>query len=151
MIRKFEKNDIDSVMQIWKDENIKAHAFISKEFWESNYNNVKESLPNAEIYVYILEEKIVGFIGLNNNYIEGIFVDTNNQCKGIGSSLLDKAKEKRNSLTLKVYQKNKNAINFYEKNDFVIENKDIDESTNEIEYTMIWNKFLYHEWKDKKI
>ena len=95
MIRKFEKNDIDSVMQIWKDENIKAHAFISKEFWESNYNNVKESLPNAEIYVYILEEKIVGFIGLNNNYIEGIFVDTKNQCKSIRSSLKKKQKKKK--------------------------------------------------------
>lgn len=31
MIRKFEKNDIDEVMKIWKNENIKAHEFISKE------------------------------------------------------------------------------------------------------------------------
>ena len=29
MIRKFEKNDINPVMQIWKNENIKAHKFIS--------------------------------------------------------------------------------------------------------------------------
>ena len=37
MIRKFEKNDIDAVMQIWKSENIKAHKFIPKEYWDSNY------------------------------------------------------------------------------------------------------------------
>ena len=37
MIRKFEKNDINPVMQIWKNENIKAHKFISKEYWKNNY------------------------------------------------------------------------------------------------------------------
>ncbi len=41
-----------------------------------------------------LKENIVGFIGINENYIEGIFIDTNNQCKGIGTSLLNKSKKK---------------------------------------------------------
>lgn len=140
MIRRFNKNDINDVMQIWENENIKAHKFISKEYWESNYNFVKESLPKAEIYVYIIKEKIVGFVGLDNNYIEGIFVDTNNQCNGIGTSLLNKVKESRNSLTLSVYKKNKNAISFYKKNGFVITNENMDNNTKEIEYTMIWNK-----------
>lgn len=140
MIRKFEKNDINDILQIWKSENIKAHKFIPKEYWESNYNLVKEAAPNAEIYVYIINEKIVGFVGLDNNYIEGIFVDTNNQCNGIGRSLLNKVKENRNNLTLSVYKKNINAINFYKKNDFIITSENIDKDTNEIEYTMTWNK-----------
>lgn len=140
MIRKFEKNDIDVIMQIWKNENIKAHSFISKEYWENNYNYVREILPNAEIYVYILKEDIVGFVGLNENYIEGIFVDTNNQCNGIGTSLLNKVKEDRNNLTLSVYKKNISAINFYKKNNFIITSENIDKNTDEIEYTMTWNK-----------
>ena len=140
MIRKFEKNDINDVMEIWKNENIKAHQFIPNEYWERNYSNVKEALLNAEIYVYIIEENILGFIGLDQNYIEGIFIDTNNQCNGIGTSLLNKVKENRNTLTLSVYKKNINAINFYKKNDFTITNESIDQDTNEIEYTMIWNK-----------
>ena len=140
MIKRFEKNDINVVMQIWKSENIKAHKFIPKEYWENNYNFVKAVLPNAEIYVYINKGKIVGFVGLDNNYIEGIFVDTNNQCNGIGTSLLNKVKENRNNLTLSVYKKNINAINFYKKNDFIITSENIDKNTNEIEYTMIWNK-----------
>ena len=115
MIRRFNKNDINDVMQIWENENIKAHKFISKEYWESNYNFVKESLPKAEIYVYIIKEKIVGFVGLDNNYIEGIFVDTNNQCNGIGTSLLNKVKESRNSLTLSVYKKIKTRLVFIRK------------------------------------
>lgn len=115
MIRKFEKNDINPVMQIWKNENIKAHKFISKEYWKNNYNYVKEILPNAEIYVYVMESNVVGFIGLDQNYIEGIFVNTNNQCNGIGTLLLNKVKEDRNTLTLNVYKKNTKAINFYKK------------------------------------
>lgn len=140
MIRKLETNDIDAVMQIWKNENIEAHKFIPKEYWENNYNYVKDILPNAEVYVYIVKEKIVGFIGLDNNYIEGIFVDKNNQCKGIGCSLLNKVKENKDSLTLKVYRKNTNAINFYKKRGFIFVNENMDKSTNEIEYIMTWNK-----------
>lgn len=140
MIREFEKSDIDAVMQIWKNENIKAHNFISREYWENNYSYVKEILPNAEIYVYIFKENIVGFIGINKNYIEGLFVNTNNQCNGIGTSLLNKAKEIKNNLTLNVYKKNTNAISFYKKNGFVITSENIDNNTKEIEYTMTWKK-----------
>lgn len=140
MIRKLEKNDINDVMEIWKKENIKAHQFIKKEYWKHKYNYVKEILPNSEIYVYIVGSDIVGFIGLDQNYIEGIFVDTNNQCKGIGTLLLKKVKENRNTLTLSVYKKNTNAIKFYKKNSFVITSESIDKNTNEIEYTMEWRK-----------
>lgn len=140
MIREFEDNDTDNIMQIWKSENIKAHNFISKEYWENNYEYVKNILPNAEIYVFIVKEKIVGFVGIDNNYIEGIFVDTNNQSNGIGTSLLNKVKENRNNLTLSVYKKNTKAINFYKENDFIITSESIDKNTNEIEYTMTWNR-----------
>ena len=72
--------------------------------------------------------------------LKEIFIDTNNQCKGIGTSLLNKVKENRNNLTLNVYKKNINAINFYKKNDFIITSENIDKDTAEIEYTMTWNK-----------
>lgn len=140
MIRKFKKSDISAVMEIWKNENIRTHNFIEKEYWEKNYEYVKDILPNADIYVYILDEHIVGFVGVNNNYIEGIFVDIKNQHSRIGTSLLDKIKENKENLTLSVYKKNTNAIKFYEKNNFIIISENIDENTNEIEYIMTWKK-----------
>ena len=140
MIRKFEKNDINAVMEIWVNENIRTHNFIAKEYWKDNYEYVKDILPKADIYVYILDEQVVGFVGVNNNYVEGIFVDINNQHSGIGTSLLDRIKENKDSLTLNVYKKNANAIKFYEKNNFIITSENIDEDTNEIEYTMTWSK-----------
>lgn len=140
MIRKFEKNDINAVMEIWVNENIRTHNFIAKEYWKDNYEYVKDILPKADIYVYILDEQVVGFVGANNNYVEGIFVDINNQHSGIGTSLLDRIKENKDNLTLNVYKKNANAIKFYEKNNFIITRENIDKDTNEIEYTMTWSK-----------
>ena len=140
MIRKFKKEDIDEVMEIWKNENIRTHDFISKEYWKNNYEYVKDILPNADIDVYLLDEHIVGFIGVDNDYIEGIFVDINNQHNGIGTSLLNKIKEEKEKLTLSVYKKNINAIKFYKKNGFIITGESIDKNTDEIEYTMTWKK-----------
>ena len=62
MIRKFEKNDINAVMEIWVNENIRTHNFIAKEYWKDNYEYVKDILPKADIYVYILDEQVVGFV-----------------------------------------------------------------------------------------
>ena len=37
MVRRMEETDLDSVMQIWLESNIKAHDFIPKEYWENNF------------------------------------------------------------------------------------------------------------------
>lgn len=138
MIRKFDIKDIDDVMNIWITENIIAHSFIPNEYWKNNFKYVKNILPNAEIYVYLEDNFILGFIGLNDNYIEGIFVDSKYQGKGIGTALLNKAKEIKQQLTLSVYKKNSRAIKFYQKNGFEITEENIDEENDEVEYIMSW-------------
>lgn len=57
MIRKFEKSDINSVAEIWLDTNIKAHSFVSQQYWRNNFELVKESLNQAEVYVFANEKK----------------------------------------------------------------------------------------------
>lgn len=140
MIRKFEKSDIDQIMQIWLNENTKAHDFIPSNYWLDNYSFVQEALCLAEIYVATIDAKVVGFIGLNENYIEGIFVDSNIQSQGVGTSLLNYVKEIKTTLALSVYQKNDHAFRFYQRHGFIIEKQDVDEMTNEIEYVMHWQK-----------
>ena len=129
-------------MQIWLDTNIKAHSFIPQKYWTDNYAVVKDILPQAEIYVYEDDNtsQIGGFIGLTDNYIEGIFVREAIQSKGIGKQLLNYAKEIKSSLRLNVYQKNTRAITFYQREQFVIRSEIIDDSTNEKEFIMTWSK-----------
>lgn len=75
-----------------------------------------------------------------DNYIAGIFVNKNNQSRGIGKQLLDYVKEIKETLNLSVYQKNIRAISFYQREQFVIQSEHIDDDNNEKEFIMTWNK-----------
>ena len=68
MVRKLQKTDIDRVAYIWLDTNLKAHYFISAQYWKDNFELVKEMLLQAEVYVYEDEQKIQGFIGMSGEY-----------------------------------------------------------------------------------
>ncbi len=142
MIRKMEEKDIPDVLQIWLETNIRAHNFIEKEYWTGNYEMVKQILPEAEVYVYEDEKngQIVGFIGMNNQYVEGLFVKESAQSRGIGKQLLDHAKSRKTELRLGVYQKNVRAMRFYLRENFLIQAEEMDEDTNEKEYIMGWGK-----------
>ena len=138
MIRRLQETDIDRVMELWLGVNLKAHDFVSAAYWRSNFEPVKEMLPQAEVYVYEAAEEIQGFVGLTGEYIEGIFVSGEMQSQGIGKRLLDHMKAIKDTLYLSVYQKNTRAIRFYQREGFVIQHEGWDESTGEKEYEMIW-------------
>ena len=140
MIRKLQKADINRAADIWLKTNLKAHFFIPEQYWISNYEFVKEMLPQAEVYVYEDDKMIQGFVGLNDEYIEGIFVSDEMQSCGIGKLLLDYIKDKKVRLQLNVYQKNARAISFYQREGFIIQCKGLDEATGEKEYTMLWKQ-----------
>lgn len=134
------KSDLSAVMKIWLDTNIKSHNFVSKEYWTSNYEIVKEILPKSEIYVYEEDDTnlIDGFIGMMDSYLAGLFVKDTAQSKGIGKQLLDYAKSIKSEMTLSVYQKNIRAVHFYQREQFQIQSENIDDNTNEKEFIMIW-------------
>lgn len=141
MIRKLQKVDINKVADIWLKTNLKAHYFIPEQYWTNNYEVVKEMLPQAEVYVYEDDKIIQGFAGINDEYIEGIFVSDEMQSRGIGKMLLDYIKDKKDRLQLKVYQKNVRAMSFYQREGFTIQSEGMDEFTGEKEYVMNWESF----------
>lgn len=138
MIRKMKNIDFNRVADIWLKTNLKAHYFIPEQYWTNNYEVVKEMLPQAEVYVYEDDKIIQGFIGINDEYIEGIFVSDEMQSRGIGKMLLDYIKDKKDRLQLKVYQKNVRAMSFYQREGFTIQSESMDEFTGEKEYVMNW-------------
>lgn len=142
MIRKFETQDLDAVMQIWLQANLDAHAFIPASFWEAHFEMVRDLLSQAELYVHENEDtrQIDGFIGLTENHIEGIFVAKSARSKGIGRVLLEYAKSRKPRLMLSVYQKNERALAFYQREQFTVQSEGIDEDTNEAELQMLWSR-----------
>lgn len=140
MIRTLQNKDINEMARIWLDSNIQAHDFISSQYWHDQYEMVKEEISKVEVYVYEDHDKILGFVGLNDDYLAGIFICQEVQSKGIGKQLIDFVKGIKEQINLSVYQKNERAIKFYQREDFAIVSENIDHYTNEKEYSMTWRQ-----------
>lgn len=142
MIRKLAERDIDEIMEIWLEGNIQAHYFIPQDYWKSCESAVRELLPQAEVYVYEDKDsgRISGFIGLNGEHIEGIFVRGTERSSGIGGRLIGYVKECRNSLSLNVYRKNGRAYKFYLREGFTVKAELTDGNTGEEELLLEWKK-----------
>ncbi len=138
MIRQLQNKDIDKIMGIWLESTIYAHKFISKEYWNENYNIVKDMyIPISKTFVYEDNDDIRGFISIiNNDFIGALFVEKNYQSQGIGKSLIDYAKNLYDNLSLAVYKENEKALEFYKKMGFKIISENINEDTNCVEYIM---------------
>ena len=138
MIRSIENKDIDKIMNIWLWSTIKAHDFIQKEYWEKNYNIVKDIyIPMAETFVFEDEECIKGFISIiNNKFIGALFVDIDFQNSGIGKKLINHVTDRYKNLNLAVYKENKKSVDFYINRGFKITKEQINEDSGHNEYIM---------------
>lgn len=140
MIRKYVSSDLNRIMELWLQTNVKAHDFVSASYWEGMYDIVKMILPDATITVYEEDGKILGFVGKMNEYIAGLFVDYDFHSQGIGTALIDNLKEKNPYLTLHVYEKNQETVDFYLKQGFKVISKEVQDHTNEVELYMKWDR-----------
>ena len=140
MIRPFAEGDLDQVMEIWLAANLQAHSFVPAEYWEGNLAAVRRALPQAEVYVCQEGEELLGFLGLEGDYLAGIFVRPGEQSRGLGRQLLDRAKEVRDRLGLNVYQKNVRALSFYRREGFRVLDEGTDRAAGERELRMVWDR-----------
>lgn len=139
MIQKFIQSDMQPVLDIWLEASIDAHNFIDREFWESNVSAMREIyLPSSEIYVSEDDGSVNGFIALNGDSVAALFVSPSSQGKGIGTQLLNKAKEMRGTLELCVYKENVKSFEFYIKHLFAAEGEHMDSKTGCIQILMRW-------------
>ena len=137
MVRLFEFRDLDKIMEIWLAGNLQAHSFIREEFWKQNFELVKSVLPNAEVYVYEEAGEIQGFIGMDADYIAGLFVKEQYRGQGIGRRLIEAVKQKKR-LSLHVYEKNTGAVAFYRSEGFQVKQVMTEKETGENEFLMVY-------------
>lgn len=100
---------------------------------------MKQVLPFAELYVYEVDKQVVAFVGLEKNYIAGIFIQQEYRSQGIGKHLLDFLKLTHSTLSLTVYSKNRKALQFYLRENFRVVNEGVDSDNNEKELLMQWD------------
>ncbi|MFI3622550.1 GNAT family N-acetyltransferase [Vagococcus fluvialis] len=137
---KITEKELGRIIDIWLASNIEAHPFVDQAYWKSHQEEVREALPHSDLSYYEIDGEIVGFIGIVDGYIAGIFVDSQYRGKRIGKQLLDDAKAKNNHLELSVYKDNKAATRFYLREEFKIIKEEFDEETNQWDCLMEWEK-----------
>ena len=142
MIRRMGEGDLEAVAAIWLDANREAHDFIPASYWLGHFEEVRTALAQAEVWVFEAEARaeISGFIGLQEDYIAGIFVRREARSGGVGRQLLDHVKAARRQLRLQVYRKNSRATGFYRREGFRVLEEGVDPGTGEAELLMEWRR-----------
>lgn len=136
-IREFNVSDMDAVIDIWLRASVQSHSFMSKEYWSSKSEDMREKyIPFAETQVYEDNGIIKGFISLCDDTVAAIFVDPKFQGQGIGQQLINNAKKIRKKLNLTVYKSNQNSVDFYLNRGFEIVKEQICEHTGHCELMM---------------
>ena len=142
MIRRMGEGDLEAVAAIWLDANREAHDFIPASYWLGHFEEVRTALAQAEVWVFEAEARaeISGFIGLQEDYIAGIFVRREARSGGVGRQLLDHVKARRRQLRLHVYRKNLRAGAFYPREGVYVLEGGVDPGTGEAELLMEWRR-----------
>ena len=142
MIRRPDTQDLDTVSAIWLDANREAHDFIPASYWLGHFEEVRTALAQAEVWVFEAEARaeISGFIGLQEDYIAGIFVRREARSGGVGRQLLDHVKAGHLRLSLRVYEKNQRAAAFYRREGFRLLETGVDPETGEAELLLEWRR-----------
>lgn len=142
MIRNLESADLPAVSSIWLDANREAHDFIPASYWLGHQAEVRAALAQAEVWVFADEDqfKISGFVGLQGDYIAGIFIRREVRSCGVGRRLLNHVKESHHRLSLRVYEKNRRAEAFYRREGFHLLERGVDPETGEVELLLEWRR-----------
>lgn len=116
MIRKYRDQDLDDLLTVWAAASEIAHPFLTQEFLDLERENIPNLyLPNAETWVFDDQGRVVGFVALLGNEVGAIFVHPDQQRRGVGRQLMDKAKELRGELVVEVFKANSIGRAFYAK------------------------------------
>jgi ribosomal protein S18 acetylase RimI-like enzyme len=118
----YESKYAEQTVKMWRDSKYKAigqkevHSFESHVYF---LNNILHKEYRVDIALW--NERVVGIIAYNESEINQLYIHNDHQGKGIGKSLLKKAKEQSSGrLTLYTFEINKKAQLFYEMNGFKI-------------------------------
>lgn len=119
-IRPYEAEDNAVLTDIWYSASKVAHHFLGEDKLLEHRSLVSELyLPKAETWVACLDGNPVGFIGLMDNFVGGIFVSPEAQGKGVGQALIAYGLELKGSLNLDAYAINARTCKFYKRLGFV--------------------------------
>ena len=143
LVRPFRPDeDMDAVLDIWVRASERAHAFVPPGFWRAHLGRMRDHyLPLAEVRVALWPD-VAGFAAVVAEHLAALFVAPERQGRGLGRLLVEDARQRRDELSLNVYESNRAARAFYEHLGFVARDRVRDALTGRMEWTMLWRRDL---------
>lgn len=115
IIRQATNADHPYLLNIWLRSVRATHHFLKESDIEELLPQLRDIyLPAVELWVAVdAEDCPLGFVGLNENHVEMLFIEPGLRGKGIGRTLLDHARRSRNQMSVDVNEQNPDAVGFY--------------------------------------
>lgn len=115
IIRQATNADHPQLLNIWLRSVRATHHFLQESDIEALLPQLRDIyLPAVELWVAVnTEDYPTGFIGLNENHVEMLFIEPDLRGKGIGRALLNHARSSRNQMSVDVNEQNPEAVGFY--------------------------------------
>jgi len=108
--------DYEQMIVIWEKSVRATHHFLSEtDILAYRELILNEYFDQVELFSLKLEDEIKGFIGLNGQAIQMLFIHPEARGDGFGTLLIDFAKTTHGANTVDVNEQNIQAIGFYEK------------------------------------
>ncbi|MDE7473372.1 MAG: GNAT family N-acetyltransferase, partial [Muribaculaceae bacterium] len=113
-----------TLSSIWERSVRATHDFLDEDTIEEIKAALEPSyFPNVELYAVSHNGSLTGFIGLRNDMIEMLFIDSHSRGQGYGSSLIEFAFD-RGATKVDVNEQNPLALAFYRSKGFKIIGRD---------------------------
>ncbi|MBZ9780228.1 acetyltransferase [Pseudomonas sp. REP124] len=115
IIRQATNADHPLLLDIWLRSVRATHHFLQESDITALLPQLRDIyLPAVELWVAVdAQDRPLGFIGLNENHVEMLFIEPDLRGKGIGRALLDHARRSRNEISVDVNEQNPEAVGFY--------------------------------------
>lgn len=114
--------DNAQLVEIWQRSVEATHHFLSEDDISRLYPLILNNyLPAVNVWVAEdLSGQLCGFIGLDGNKVEMLFIDAKRRGEGIGRALLGTVEALHQELLLDVNEQNPQALAFYQHYGFVV-------------------------------
>lgn len=116
-------DDLEDAVGVWERSRWDAQPWLEARMNYSHQDNLQHFrnvvARENEVWLALENGSVVGLVAVGNGKIDQLYVEPGCQRKGVGTALLNKAKELAPSgLTLFTHQRNQRARDFYENRGF---------------------------------
>lgn len=132
-IKEFDKDTVDNLMRVWESSVRDTHTFLAEQDIISLRPLVAGAFKEMDIMLVIknASDEITAFLGIKDNKIEMLFVDSLERGKQLGKRLVLEAISNYSANLVDVNEQNEQAVGFYKHIGFeVFERSELDAQGN---------------------